>query len=133
MTSRTSMPTLKLMKTRWQSSALADQCCNRGILLECRDFSIANNKKTRHWAGFFVSGLAVLDAEAFVALLELRNAAATVHQRLRRTGPGRMGGRVDVEVHRVALLAPGGAGEVLGAIGHHDFDGVVVWMDIGLH
>src|SRR5690606_22727351 len=73
------------------------------------------------------------DAEAFVALLELRDAAATIDKRLRAAGPCRVGGRVDVEVHDVAFLAPGGAGDVFGAIGHDDLDGVVIGMDIGFH
>src|SRR6185312_5594767 len=73
------------------------------------------------------------DAEAFVALLELGQAAAAVEQRLLAAGPGRMRGRVDVEVQRVTLLAPGRAGLVLGAVGHDDLDRVVVGMRIGFH
>src|SRR6185437_15625138 len=73
------------------------------------------------------------DAEAFVALLELRQAAAAVEQRLRAAGPGRVGRRIDVEVHRVAFLAPGRARLVFGAVSHDDLDDVVVGMDIGLH
>src|SRR5690606_31248939 len=44
-----------------------------------------------------------------------------------------MRARVDVEVHRVTVVAPGGAGEVFGPIGHDDLDGVVIGMDISFH
>jgi len=38
-----------------------------------------------------------------------------------------------VQVHRVAGLAPGGAGLELGAVGHHHVDHVVVGMNAVLH
>ncbi|CDX25229.1 hypothetical protein MPLB_640044 [Mesorhizobium sp. ORS 3324] len=92
------------------------------------------NKKPASRAGFSnPAGVSGLEAETFETLLELRQAAAAVEQGLLAAGPGRVRGRVDVEVHRVAFLAPGRAGQVLGAIGHDDLDGVVVGMDIGLH
>ncbi len=74
-----------------------------------------------------------LEAEAFEALLELGNAAATVQHLLVAAGPGRVRLRVDFEIHRCASRTPGRAGFVLGAVGHHDLDGVVVGMDISLH
>src|SRR5690606_5062880 len=76
-------------------------------------------QKTRHVGGFFgrPDSAQGLDAEAFVTLLELRDATATVHKRLGAAGPCRMGRRVDVEVHGVTLFAPGGAGGVFGTIG----------------
>ena len=60
-------------------------------------------------------------------------AAAAVEQLLLATGPGRVRLRVDVEMHDIALLAPGGAGGEFAAVGHHDLDGVVAGMDILLH
>ena len=44
-------------------------------------------------------------------------------------GPGGMRFRVDIEMHRIALLAPGGAGGELAAIGHLDLDGVIIGVD----
>ena len=41
--------------------------------------------------------------------------------------------RVDVEVQRVAFLAPGRAGLVLGAVGHLDRDQVIIGVGAGLH
>src|ERR1700741_3775904 len=41
--------------------------------------------------------------------------------------------RVDVEVQRVAFLAPGAAGGEFGAVGHQDLDGVVVRMQVCFH
>jgi hypothetical protein len=40
---------------------------------------------------------------------------------------------IDVQIHRVAFLAPGAPGDEFGAIGHLDLDGVVMGMDIGFH
>jgi hypothetical protein len=48
-------------------------------------------------------------------------------------GPGRVRLRVDVEMHDIAFLAPGGAGGEFAAIRHHDLDGVVVGVNILLH
>src|SRR5690606_6909824 len=73
------------------------------------------------------------DAEIGELVLELGQAAAAVDELLLATGPGRMGRRIDVEVQRVAFLAIGRAGLVLGAGGHHDLDGVIVRMDFFSH
>src|ERR1044072_6721512 len=75
----------------------------------------------------------LLLAEPAELLLEAREAPAAVHQVLLAAGPGRVRLRVDVEMQRVALLAPGGAGGEFRAVGHLDRDGVVVGMDIGFH
>src|SRR5689334_13806398 len=75
----------------------------------------------------------LLGADAGELLLEPRHAAAAVEQVLLAAGPGRVRLRVDVEVQRVASLAPGGAGGEFAAVGHLHRDGVVVGMDIGLH
>src|ERR1044071_1315021 len=75
----------------------------------------------------------LLGADAGELLLEARDAAAAVEQVLLAAGPGRVRLRVDVERERVALLAPGGAGGELAAVGHLDRDGVVIGMQIGLH
>src|SRR5450759_3492278 len=82
--------------------------------------------------GFF--GLLFVGLEkARELLLEARHAAAAVEQMLLAAGPGRMGLRIDVEMHDIALLAPSGTGGEFAAIGHHNLDGVVVGVDIGLH
>ena len=41
--------------------------------------------------------------------------------------------RIDVEVQRVAFLAPGRTGLELGAVGHFDVDHVIIGVGIGLH
>src|SRR5690242_20160967 len=72
-------------------------------------------------------------AEATELLLEARQAPAAVDQVLLAAGPGRVRLRIDVEVQRVARLAPGGTGGELGAVGHDDLDGVIVRVDFGFH
>ncbi len=67
------------------------------------------------------------------ARVEARQASAAVEQLRRTAGPGRMGLRIDVEVHDVALLALGRAGEILRPIGHDHFDHVVVRMYVLFH
>src|SRR5690606_31285318 len=85
------------------------------------------------WPGFSNSCKDGLDAEALEALLEARDATTAVHQLARAAGPGGMGLGVDVELQRVAFLAPGRTGLVGGAVGHDHVDGVVVRVNIGLH
>src|SRR5580704_17995159 len=71
--------------------------------------------------------------ETFEFLLEARQAATAVDQVLLTAGPGRMRLRVDVEMQRVARLAPGRPGRELGAVGHDHFDEVVVGMSVRFH
>src|ERR1700720_2322018 len=71
--------------------------------------------------------------EAGELLVEARQAAAAVEQVLLAAGPGRVRFRVDIEMQRIAWLAPGGPGGEFGAVGHDHFDGVVVGMGVGLH
>src|SRR6056297_63581 len=73
------------------------------------------------------------ETEALVFLLELRHAAALVHQARAAAGPGGVHRRIDVERERVALRAPGGAHLNHVAIGHLDVDDVVIGMDILFH
>src|SRR5262249_53941360 len=75
----------------------------------------------------------LLEAEAGELLLEAREPAAAVDQLLGAAGPGRVRLGVDVEVQRIALLAPGRAGGELGSVGHDDLDGVVIRVGVGLH
>ena len=65
--------------------------------------------------------------------LEARHTAAAVEQVLLAAGPGRMRFRVDIEMQRIAGLAPGGARGEFGAVGHDDLDGVIVGMGICFH
>src|SRR5262245_47364117 len=74
-----------------------------------------------------------LEPDAGKLLLEPREPPAAVHQLLLTASPGRMRLGVDVEVHRVAFLAPGAAGGEFGAVGHHHLDGVIVRMQVGFH
>src|ERR1700692_3224797 len=71
--------------------------------------------------------------EARELLVEARQAAAAVEQVLLAASPGRVRFRVDIEMQRIARLAPGGTGGELGAVGHDHFDGVVVGMGVGFH
>ncbi len=66
-------------------------------------------------------------------LLEPRQSAAAVDQLLLPASPGRMRFRIDVEVQRVAGLAPGGPGGELRAVGHHHFHAVIVGVGVGFH
>src|SRR3954471_16635501 len=66
-------------------------------------------------------------------LLEPRQARTAVKQLLLAAGPGRVRLRVDVEIHDIALLAPGRAGDEFGAVGHHNLDAVIVRMNLGFH
>src|SRR5688572_21232703 len=66
-------------------------------------------------------------------LVEARHLAAGVEQLLVAAGPGRMDLGVDVELQRVAFLAPGGAGLEHGAVGHLHLDHVVIGVGLGLH
>src|SRR3954467_6849243 len=66
-------------------------------------------------------------------LLEPRDAAAAVEQLLGAAGPGRVRLGVDVEVQLVALLAPGRARLVFGAVGHHDRNGMIIRVNFGFH
>ena len=72
-------------------------------------------------------------ADAAEARGELRQTATTVEQLLRTARPSRMGVRINIELHLVTGFAPGGAGGEFGSISHDNGDGVVVWMNIGLH
>src|SRR5881397_1228602 len=75
----------------------------------------------------------VLLEEARKLLLEARHSAAAIEQLLRAAGPGRMRLGVDIEVQLVAFLAPGGAGLVLGPVGHHDRNRMIIRMNFGFH
>ena len=66
---------------------------------------------------------ALVEARDLAAFLDLPSAA----------GPCRMNLRIDVEVERVAFLAPGRAGLELGAVGHFDVDHVIIGVNAGLH
>ncbi len=73
------------------------------------------------------------DTDAFELLLEPGHAAAAIHDLLGAAGPGRMRFGVDVEVQLVAFLAPGGTGLILGPVGHHDRNHMIIRMNFGFH
>src|SRR5687767_6827586 len=60
------------------------------------------------------------EAQAGVLVLELRHAAAGVHEAGAAPGPGGVREGVDLEVHRVPFLAPGGLHLDHGAVRHLD-------------
>src|SRR5258708_5341541 len=73
---------------------------------------------------FLLFGLLVVGLEeAGELLLEARHAAAAIDQMLLAPGPGRVRLRIDVEMHDIAILAPGRAGGEFAAICHDDLDG----------
>src|SRR5690606_13479870 len=90
-------------------------------------------KKPRRSGAFCILCRSGSDAEIGELVLELRKTAAAVDQVLLAAGPGRVRVGVNVEVERVALLAPGRARLVLGAVGHHDLDGMIFGMNVGFH
>src|SRR6476646_61906 len=67
------------------------------------------------------------------ALVEARYLAAGVEQLLVAAGPRRVDLGIDVEVQRVAFLAPGRPGLELGAVGHLDVDHVIIGVSAGFH
>jgi hypothetical protein len=71
--------------------------------------------------------------ETFELFLEAGKTAAAVDEMLLAASPGRMRLRVDIEMQRVARLAPGRPGCELRAVGHDHFDDVVVGMSVGFH
>src|ERR1700743_138765 len=66
-------------------------------------------------------------------LLDPRNAAAAIEKLLGAARPGRVRLGVDIEVELVAFLAPGGTGLVLGAVSHHDSNGMIIRVNLGFH
>src|SRR4029453_7849868 len=87
---------------------------------------------------FFVSDRrqrqrASLLEETLELLLEARDAAAAIHDLLGAAGPGRVRFGVDIEVQLVAGLTPGGAGLVLGSVGHDDRNHMIIRMNFGFH
>src|SRR5215813_14959090 len=90
------------------------------------------NKNAPETGGVLLSNFVkdlVLFQKARELLLEARDAAAAVHDLLGAAGPGRVRFRVDIEVQLVAGLAPGGAGLVLGSVGHHDRNHMIIRMN----
>src|SRR6516165_671352 len=83
--------------------------------------------------GIVASAGSFLLQEARELFLEPRQAAAAVEELLLSAGPGRVRFRIDIQAHRVARLAPRGAGGELGPVGHHHLHTMVVRMRIGLH
>src|SRR6185312_5796576 len=79
-----------------------------------------------------INGLFLGQAEAAETLVEARDLAALGHL-AGAADPRGVDLRIDVEMERVAFLAPGRANLELGAVGHFDIDHVVVGMDTGLH
>src|SRR5262245_28535305 len=75
----------------------------------------------------------ILLEKARKLLLEARHTAAAVEDLLRAAGPGRVRPGIDIEVQLVAFLAPGGAGLVLGPVGHHDRNHMIIRVNFGFH
>src|SRR3954452_10989652 len=85
------------------------------------------------WAGTGGAKPSVLFEKAGKLLLDPQPAAAAIEHLLGAAGPGRVRLGVDVEVQLVAFLAPGGAGLVLGTVGHHDRNVMIIRVNFGFH
>jgi crotonobetainyl-CoA:carnitine CoA-transferase CaiB-like acyl-CoA transferase len=81
---------------------------------------------------YFLPASALL-LQAAEALVEAGDLAAGVEHARVAAGPGRVDLGIDVELQRVAFLAPGGAGLEGGAVGHLHRDHVVLGMRVALH
>src|SRR5690348_7040100 len=81
---------------------------------------------------FADQALLLAERKAAEALVEPRDLAAFGHL-AGAAGPRGVYLRIDVEVDRVAFLAPGRPDLKLGAVGHLDVDHVVIGVDTGLH
>lgn len=44
-----------------------------------------------------------------------------------------MGLGIDVEIHRVSLLAPGRTGQIFGSVGHNDLDRMIIGVNVLFH
>jgi len=84
-------------------------------------------------SGLFKFVANLLLVEEAELLLEARNPSAAVKNSLGAAGPGRMRLRIDIQGQRIAILAVGGAGYELGAVGHHNIDGVIVRVNAFFH
>src|SRR5262245_27541320 len=71
--------------------------------------------------------------EAGKLLLKARQPSAAVDQVLLAAGPGGMRLRIEVDVQGNDCLAPGRASLKLGAVSHHDLDGVIIGVNVGFH
>src|SRR3546814_14501520 len=71
-----------------------------------------------------------LSAKTFV---ETGHLTTSIQQTLIAAGPGRMRGGINIQCHRVAFLAPGGASLERRAIGHLDRDEVIIGMRVLFH
>src|SRR3954451_21679762 len=78
------------------------------------------------------SSFLLTESQSAEALVEARDLAA-FRNLASSANPGRMDLGIDVEVKRVAFLAPGRTDLELGAVGHFDVDHVVVGVNTGLH
>src|SRR3546814_18223449 len=58
-------------------------------------------------------------------LVEARDLAALIEQTAVAAGPCRVHFWIDVELHRIAFLSPGGTGFKYGAVGNLHLDGVI--------
>src|SRR3954465_11297224 len=112
--------------------------CASPIIAACASASSARNGRKvrrsvcRTGASPMVP-LLLAEREAAEALVEARHLAAGIEQLLVAAGPGRGGLGIDVQLERVAFLAPGRAGLEGRAVGHLDLDHMVIGMGVGLH
>src|SRR3546814_18350392 len=77
--------------------------------------------------------LIALQRKAAEALVEASDLTALIQQAAVTAGPCRVNLGIDVELHRVAFLAPGGAGFEHGAVGHLTLEGVITGSIVGRH
>src|SRR6185437_15592228 len=108
------------------------------IIAACASASPARNgrkvrRSVRRTGASPIGKLFLAEGKAAEALVEARDLAARVEQLLVAAGPGRMRLGIDVQLQRVAFLAPGRTGLEGRAVGHLDLDHMVIGMGVDLH
>src|SRR3546814_13725689 len=91
------------------------------------------------WSSYVCSSYLILirsalfKGESAKTFVETGHLTTSIQQTLIAAGPGRMRGGINIQCHRVAFLAPGGASLERRAIGHLDRDEVIIGMRVLFH
>lgn len=71
--------------------------------------------------------------EALELVFETGHAAPAIQKCVCVTSPGSMCGWIDIKYETIPFFAISRARLILGAIGHHNGDEVIIWMSFGFH
>src|SRR3546814_19030230 len=91
------------------------------------------------WSSYVCSSYLILirsalfKGESAKTFVETGHLTTSIQQTLIAAGPGRMRGGINIQCHRVAFLAPGGASLERRAIGHLDRDDVIIGKRVLFH